>query len=147
MKYTYISDFLKSSIVQARDNLLTVQSELGFDEELAEFRTIILNTPRRFGKTTALANLAKDYSALYITPTLLLADLAKHSYGVHTAITIDAARKKFLGYEGTDNLKYSLLLVDEFTSIPYKRLLELIYMLKRADLLSQDFLVVCVGTE
>ncbi len=100
---------------------------LGNNVYLREFRTIGIRVPRRTGKTCALKYLAATNSALYFT---------KYGAGSLTGYTADNYR----GRRNFNGLRYQMLLLDEYSTIP-EEALKLIDILRYSDMLTKDFFI------
>jgi predicted AAA+ superfamily ATPase len=105
---------------------------LGYLAYIKSFRTLILSVPRRSGKTYLLKQLASKKSALLIK-----------KYGPPESRL--EAGYKFRGIRSPLNLKYNYILLDEYVDIP-DTLWELISELKLCDMVSDDLIVLALGT-
>jgi hypothetical protein len=119
------------------------QRGLSFQSYLQEYRTLNLSVPRRSGKTRALCALSKEYSSLYITSNVIMADWLRKD-GVE-ANTIEGAIRSFLGYRNPNKgLRYNCILLDEEVLQKLPRLLD---TLLHANLINSNVFIVRVGTD
>lgn len=108
---------------------------LSYLDYIKSFRTLILSVPRRSGKTDLLKQLASKKSALLIEkygPPESRLEAIKYGY-------------KFRDIRSPLNLKYNYILLDEYVDIP-DTLWELISELKLRDMVSDDLIVLALGT-
>lgn len=85
---------------------------LGFGTYLREFRTYMLQVPRRVGKTTTITSLSNDLSALTYCKYPLVTNAYKYNASLRDGYPLR-------GYY-TKGLKYQCILLDEYDEIPHE---------------------------
>lgn len=119
--------------------LKTIDTVYSFDyaSYLSEFRTINCNLPRQVGKTTTLVRLHKNTSSLLFS--------RMRTDPRYPTVESWAYECLFRG-RNLHGLKYSLILLDEYSVVPDK-LFDIILYLRTVDVIAEDLMIVGLHTK